>query len=67
MQALPLSTTASKILFLAEKSQAIETIETRTGSNQDAEQPMTLRATKMTAVLEKILEHSCYTHGGLND
>jgi hypothetical protein len=62
MQALTTPKVVSQVLFIAERSQ----IETRTSGNQDAG-PLTLRATKMTDVLKKILEHSCYTHGGLND
>jgi hypothetical protein len=64
LPALP-SATVQKVLFIAEKSQS-QVVETRTAGNQDAEL-LTLRATKMTDVLKKILEQPCYLHGGLND
>jgi hypothetical protein len=66
LQALPSTTGVPTVLFLTEKSQS-QVATTRTGMNQDDEQLIALRATKMTDVLKKILERPCYTHGGLND
>lgn len=63
VQALPPATAGANVLFITEKSQSCEI---STSGNQDAEE-LTLRATKMTQVLKNILEHQCYTHGGLND
>lgn len=63
-QASPSASAASHVVFISEFSSGYET-QTTSGNNDTDE--LTLRATKMTEVLKNILEHSCYTHGGLND
>lgn len=62
-QSLPPLTEDPRILRVTETSCSRET---RSAENFDPKD-LTLRANRMTVVLQNILEHSGYSHGGLND
>lgn len=62
-QSLPPLPEDARILLLTETSRSREA---RLTENFDPEN-LTLRANRMTVVLQNILEHSGYSHGGLND